>query len=169
MYFDDLDLSKILDAPTSEIQRTAPNEQLISLVEAQTGFVLPESYLEFLRFQNGGECGLVILVPALNDYFDVWFFCSLGGSAAGDVGNPDSPRVWTEEWGCPAIGIPFAYTVTGENYFFDYRECGQDGEPQVVHIDPDLDFEITVVARNFEEFVWALQYEDEAINPDIDD
>jgi hypothetical protein len=42
----------------------------------------------------------------------------------------------------------------------DYRECGIEGEPQVVHIDQELDYKITFVAPNFESFIRGLEKED---------
>ena len=40
--------------------------------------------------------------------------------------------------------------------FLDYRECGNNGEPKVVHIDQEWDYAITVIAENFEEFILKL-------------
>jgi hypothetical protein len=40
---------------------------------------------------------------------------------------------------------------------FDYRACGPDGEPQVVHVDQEFDYKITFVAPNFEAFVRGLE------------
>lgn len=40
--------------------------------------------------------------------------------------------------------------------FLDYRECGNNGEPKVVHIDQEWDCAITVIAENFEEFISKL-------------
>lgn len=40
--------------------------------------------------------------------------------------------------------------------FLDYRECGTQGEPKVVHIDQEADYKITPLADNFEEFIRGL-------------
>ena len=45
--------------------------------------------------------------------------------------------------------------------FLDYRECGPNGEPKVVHIDQEFDYKITLLAQNFEEFINKLCYEEE--------
>jgi hypothetical protein len=42
----------------------------------------------------------------------------------------------------------------------DYRECGVNGEPQVVHIDQECDYKITFVAQNFEKFIRGLESEE---------
>jgi hypothetical protein len=44
---------------------------------------------------------------------------------------------------------------------FDYRECGPAGEPQVVHVDQEWDYAITVLAASFTEFAHGLQGSDE--------
>lgn len=41
-------------------------------------------------------------------------------------------------------------------FFLDYREYGQQGEPNVVHIDQEYNYTITVLAKNFEEFIIGL-------------
>ena len=45
--------------------------------------------------------------------------------------------------------------------FLDYSECGRDGEPKVVHIDQESDYELSPIAKNFEEFIGLLQTEEE--------
>ena len=46
--------------------------------------------------------------------------------------------------------------------FLDYSDCGKDGEPCVVNINQESDFEITYLADNFSSFVRGLvSYEDE--------
>jgi hypothetical protein len=39
----------------------------------------------------------------------------------------------------------------------DYRVCGPQGEPQVVHVDQEWDYKIVFVAENFEAFIRGLE------------
>jgi hypothetical protein len=39
----------------------------------------------------------------------------------------------------------------------DFRDCGPDGEPKVVHVDQECDYEITPVADTFEAFIRGLE------------
>ena len=45
--------------------------------------------------------------------------------------------------------------------FLDYRECGPHGEPKVVHIDQEGNYEITPLADSFEDFIRGLVNEDD--------
>lgn len=49
---------------------------------------------------------------------------------------------------CPSAGH--------DMIFLDCRECGPQGEPKVVHIDQEYDYEITPLADSFEEFIRGL-------------
>jgi hypothetical protein len=40
--------------------------------------------------------------------------------------------------------------------FLDYSDCGPEGEPCVVHIDQESDYEITYLADDFASFVRGL-------------
>lgn len=62
------------------------------------------------------------------------------------------------DWGYPDIGVAICDTPSAghEMIFLDYRECGRQGEPKVVHIDQELDYEITLLADNFEDFIRGL-------------
>lgn len=45
--------------------------------------------------------------------------------------------------------------------FLDYRSCGSEGEPRVVHIAQEADYKITPLADHFETFIRGLFSEDE--------
>lgn len=45
--------------------------------------------------------------------------------------------------------------------YLDYRNCGKDGEPRVSICIQEDDFEIIVLAYNFEEFILGLRASEE--------
>ena len=51
--------------------------------------------------------------------------------------------------------------------FLDYRACGPQGEPAVVHVDQANDYKITHRADSFEEFIRGLEHESR-YDPDED-
>ncbi|TOF94568.1 SMI1/KNR4 family protein, partial [Vibrio parahaemolyticus] len=80
----------------------------------------------------------------------------------GDLGS----QFMMQEWGYPNIGIYFGDCPSAghDMLCLDYRGCGPNGEPVVVHVDEENDYEITHLANSFEEFVKGLvnksQFED---------
>ena len=70
-----------------------------------------------------------------------------------------------EEWEYPPIGVYFADCPSGghDMLCLDYRACGPEGEPQVVHVDQEWDYKVTLVAENFEAFIHGLE-SDEAFD-----
>jgi hypothetical protein len=84
-------------------------------------------------------------------------------SLCGQLGS----RFWNEEWGYPQLGIYFADCPSAghDMLCLDYRDCGPDGEPKVVHVDQEADYKVTFVAESFEAFIRGLE-DDEAFEMD---
>lgn len=68
-----------------------------------------------------------------------------------------------EEWGYPDIGVAICDCPSAghEMIFLDYRECGPQGEPKVSYVDQEMDYQIIVLADNFEDFIKGLISEDD--------
>jgi hypothetical protein len=75
-------------------------------------------------------------------------------SLCGELGS----RLMIDEWGYPDIGIAICDCPSAghDMIFLDYRRCGPEGEPEVVHIDQEDDFAITFLAGDFEGFIRGL-------------
>jgi len=138
-------------------------DEIVASVEGQLGFKLPESYVELMRFQNGGLPQRANhRAPRRTSWGDgrimiegiMGVGCRRAFSLCGHMGS----KFWLREWGYPEIGIYFATTPSGghDMVCFDYRNCMPDGEPRIAHVDQEWDYRITVVAENFEEFARGL-------------
>jgi len=66
--------------------------------------------------------------------------------------------LWLDEWGYPDIGVYFADTPSAghDMIALDYRACGRDGEPAVVHVDQEVGYVVTPLAPTFEDFIAGL-------------
>ena len=62
-------------------------------------------------------------------------------------GTPGS-QFMIDEWGYPPIGVAICDCPSAghDMIFLDYRACGPKGEPQVVHIDQERGYTITLLA-----------------------
>jgi hypothetical protein len=149
-------------------------DEMIQSVQAELGYKIPKAYLELLRSQNGG-------IPAktchrtsqptswAKDHVAIEGIYGLDRSRPSSLCGKYSSKFWMEEWGYPRIGIYFADCPSAghDMLCLDYRKCGPDGEPAVVHVDQESDYEITLVADNFESFIRGL--EDETIFEEKDE
>lgn len=165
--FPDLDLGSFWDDNEYALDAyvdVPPSDALIASVQADMGFRLPTSYVTLMRWRNGGMlsrtcCPTPSRTTWAEDHVAVDGIMGIGRakrcSLAGEVGS----RFWIEEWGYPAIGVYFATCPSAghDMIAFDYRDCGSDGEPRVVHVDQEWDYRVTVLAPNFVAFVQALR------------
>ncbi|SNT65835.1 SMI1-KNR4 cell-wall [Asanoa hainanensis] len=124
---------------------------------------LPASYVTLMRSHNGGiprntRCPAPSPTTWADDHVSVDGIMGIGRtkrySLAGDAGQ----RLWLGEWEYPPIGVYFGTCPSGGHDLiaFDYRECGPDGEPRVVHVDQDRE---RCWAPDFVSFVSALRPE----------
>ena len=123
-----------------------PTEEMIEETERELGYKLPESYIWLMKQHNGG-------IP-----FNVCFPCDEPTSWADDhvaitgIMGVDKDKIYSlcgqlgsrfmiEEWGYPDIGVAICDcpSVGHDMIFLDYRECGPQGEPKVVHVDQELE------------------------------
>ena len=122
-----------------------PTEEMIEETERELGYKLPESYIWLMKQHNGG-------IP-----FNVCFPCDEPTSWADDhvaitgIMGVDKDKIYSlcgqlgsrfmiEEWGYPDIGVAICDCPSAghDMIFLDYRECGPQGEPKVVHVDQEV-------------------------------
>lgn len=86
-------------------------------------------------------------------------FFEIGSNKHNSLFGKFENEFWFNEWEYPRdIGSIIADTESGgyDIIYLDYRECGKDGEPKVSVCFQEYDFEIQVLANNFEEFIEML-------------
>lgn len=144
--------------------REAPlADDVLVRVEERLGVMLPRAYVAMCRLHNGG----IVLRTAhaspsrtswSSDHVAIHGVFAIGDqkphSLCGELGS----HFWPYEWGYPPIGVYFADCPSAghDMLCLDYRECGPRGEPTVVHVDQDWDYQITPIAPNFESFIRGL-------------
>ncbi|MGG4441671.1 SMI1/KNR4 family protein [Brevibacillus fortis] len=145
-----------------------PTDELIASIEEELGYKLPASYLALMRQQNGGVPKNTCFPTEdptswAEDHIAITGILGIGReksySLCGDLGS----LFMIEEWGYPDIGIVICDCPSAGHdvVMLDYRACGKDGEPEVIHVDQESDYEITFLAENFEAFIRGLVSEEE--------
>ena len=164
--FSDFDLTEFWE--DSEYAREEyvgehPSDELIASVEAELGYRLPASYIELMKSQNGGiprNCCFPTEEQTswAEDHVAITGILGIGRemtySLCGELGS----AFMLEEWGYPDIGICVCDCPSAghDMIMLDYRKCGTDGEPEVVHVDQECDYKITFLAKDFEAFIRGL-------------
>lgn len=143
-----------------------PSDELLGSVEADLGYRLPAFYVALMRTRNGGAprntCFPTTKATSwADDHIAITRITGIGyekrSSLCGDLGS----QFMLDEWGYPAIGVVVADCPSAGHdvVMLDYRACGPQGEPAVVHVDQEDDYRITPLALNFETFVRELMPE----------
>lgn len=149
-------------------QSDSPSDELIASVEEELGYKLPSSYISWMKRQNGGV-PINTCFPTeyptswAEDHIAITGILGIGReksySLCGDLGS----RFMIEEWGYPDIGVVICDCPSAGHdvVMLDYRACGRNGEPEVIHVDQEDDYEITFLADNFEAFIRGLVNEEQ--------
>lgn len=140
-----------------------PTDELISSVEEELGYKLPAAYITLMKHQNGGVPHNTSFptddaTSWAEDHIAITGIMGIGRdksySICGELGSP----FMIEEWGYPDIGVVICDCPSAGHdvVMLDYRHCGKDGEPEVIHVDQEDDYEITFLAPDFETFIRGL-------------
>ena len=142
-----------------------PSAELIARMEADLGYRLPAFYVALMRTRNGGvPAATSFLLSAANgrakERIVIITISGIGYEKRASLGGMLSCAFMVECWGFPAIGVVVADCPVPEDnielVMLDYRACGPQGEPAVVHVDTEDDYHITPLAPTFETFVRGL-------------
>ena len=151
-----------------------PSDELIASVEEELGYKLPAAYIWLMKQHNGG-IPMNTCYPCdeptcwADDHVAITGIFGIGRekncSLCGEMGS----QFMIDEWEYPAIGVAICDCPSAghDMIFLDYRVCGPQGEPAVVHVDQENDYKITHLADSFEEFVRGLEHES-LYDPDED-
>lgn len=153
-------------AQSSHVSSPFDESQIIS-TEQELGYKLPASYIQLMNTQNGGIPAHTVFPTEeatswAEDHIAISGIMGIGHtksySLTGDLGS----RFMIEDWGYPDLGIVICDCPSAGHdvVMLDYRFCGPQGEPCIVHVDQEDDYEITYLAPNFEAFVRGLVDED---------
>jgi hypothetical protein len=165
-FFDGVDFDDLwddCDYALKEYVGAPATDDMFAAAEKTLGYKLPESYKALMKRHNGGilQYGLFLLPFAAHGEPDEIYISSIMGvdaakqySLCGGLGS----RCMIEEWGYPDIGVAVCDCPSAGRgvIFLDYRRCGSEGEPEVVHINQEFDYEITYLAGDFESFIHGL-------------
>ena len=170
--FEGFDLSDFWEEPGDCARKNyiepPPTAEVIRQVEKELGYKLPESYIALMQVQNGGfskKAAFPTSTPTswADDHIAIEGFLSIGWDKTYSLCGRMGSRFMIEEWGYPDIGIAICDCPSAghDMVFLDYRECGPQGEPKVVHIDQEDDYYITPLADSFEAFIRGLVDEED--------
>lgn len=162
-----LDFWENSDYALKEYVSAPPTEELIASVEEELGYRLPDSYIGLMKLQNGGipknTCFPTSEATSwAEDHIAISGIMGIGReksySLCGDLGS----RFMIEEWGYPDIGVVICDCPSAGHdvVMLDYRLCGREGEPAVIHVDQEDNYEITFLAGSFEAFIRGLVHDE---------
>lgn len=145
-----------------------PSDELIADVEQELGYKLPDSYIWLMKQYNGGMPQNTCFPTGTptswaEDHVAITGIFGIGREKAYSLCGELGSQFRIDEWGYPAIGVAICDCPSAghDMIFLDYRKCDPQGEPAVVHVDQEYDYEITPLADNFEAFIRGLVNEEE--------
>ena len=162
--FEDFDFSEFWDDSDyakKEYVGVDATDEHFNEAEKLLGYKLPESYKWLMKQHNGGiphnTCHPTESRTSWSENH-IAIHGIVGVDPEKTYSLIETNELMIEEWGYPNIGVAICDCPSAghDMIFLDYRYCGKDGEPEVVHIDQECDYEITYVADSFESFIRGL-------------
>ena len=143
-----------------------PSDELIASVEEELGYKLPAAYIWLMKQHNGG-IPVNTCYPCdeptcwADDHVAITGIFGIGREKSCSLCGKLGSQFMIDEWEYPAIGVAICDCPSAghDMIFLDYRACGPQGEPTVVHVDQENDYKITHLADSFEEFICGLEHE----------
>ncbi len=140
---------------------------VVAEAEKALGYKLPAAYVWLMERHNGG-IPVNRAVPTkeatswADDHAAIEGIYGISADPDERSGILFETRLMVEEWEYPPIGVAVCDCPSAghDEVFLDYRDCGPQGEPKVVHVDQEDDYCVTLLADNFEEFIRSLVNED---------
>lgn len=135
-----------------------PTDEMVASVQEELVFKLPAFYVDMMRLHNGG-------IPHNNRYthsetgeaITISGILSIGREKNKSLCGASGSRFMIENGGYPEVGVVICDCPSeNEVIMLDYREFGNDGEPEVIHVDRDNKYKITRLADSFETFIRGL-------------
>jgi len=165
--FDFTDFWDDSDYALKEYVGAPPTNEQFEEVEKTLGYKLPESYKWLMQRHNGGipvnTCHPVETPTSwAEDHIAISGIMGVDTAKLYSLLGSLGSRFMIEEWCYPDIGIAICDCPSAghDMIFLDYRYCGRTGEPEVVHIGQERNYEITYIADDFESFIRGLVHEE---------
>lgn len=142
----------------SEYISEPPTDALIASVEEELVFKLPKYYVEMMKLHNGGiPHNKQYPVPGTEEFITISGILGIGRDKNKSLCGASGSRTIIENGRYPEVGVVICDCPSeNEVVMLDYREFGNDGEPEVIHVDRDNKYKITRLADNFESFIGGL-------------
>jgi hypothetical protein len=169
--FDFIDFWNDCDYSREKYVGRVPTDADVSHTEETLGYRLPGSYISLIKQHNGGlltknsfknplQRDWTLSIIEVNSIFGI--DSNKPNSLCGERGS----KFYINEWRYPIEGVAICDCPSGghDMVFLDYSDCGPDGEPCVIHVAQESNFEITYLADSFADFVRGLfhmKYADE--------
>lgn len=172
-YFENYDFTNFwndCDYALKSFVEEKPSDELIISIEDELGYKLPDSYISLMKLHNGGiptkTCHLTKTPTSwAEDHISISGIMGIGRkkiySICGELGS----QFMIDEWGYPNIGVVICDCPSAGHdlIMLDYRKCGSNGEPEVVHVDQESNYKIAFLAKDFETFIMGLVAESNLI------
>lgn len=138
-----------------------PSDELVASVEEELVFKLPSFYVNMAKEHNGGvphnRCFPTTNAVEGASHITISGIHAIGREKRHSLCGKEGSRHVIENGGYPEIGVVICDCPSESAVvMLDYRESGNDSEPEVVYVDQANGYTITKLASSFEAFIRGL-------------